>query len=284
MEGENVKIQFLYKKQLNTLEIKNFFVLYGANQSGKSQLMDLFCQGFQGKLKNSFLLDGKEVEKNEFHVLQIGEYQSFLDEMKLGTKSFIKNQIEERIENISDKIMNLKNELSISVKDELLSKFEFIQNVDFEFDIKLNDLIFKNISFNTNSSFSNLRKLLIKTKLYQLPQKIGVLIIDYFDLGLSNYERDLMIKFLKNYSKENEITIIVSTSNFIDFESSSTFLYQDKVYQNVKYLYSKENLLNITKEDQKLYLEEELYEMYEELLKKSLKDIIKMLEKTTNNT
>ena len=55
------------------MDLNKINVIIGGNSSGKSLLLNSLFEGFSGKMKDDFLIDGTEVKKNQYYILYIGE-------------------------------------------------------------------------------------------------------------------------------------------------------------------------------------------------------------------
>lgn len=280
----NMKVFMKMSEDMVSVNLSHFNIVFGGNGHGKSHFLDFVYQGLQGKLKKAFLVNGEVVEKNQFQVIKIDEYASFLEEMKLGSKSYLKQKLEERLEEIPSKIDDLKRSLELEIKNELLYQFEFLKGVNIEFGLDLNEIILKNVVFEEKKySFSKLRKLFIETKIHQVENETGVLLVDHFDLGFTLYERNQMIHYLSEMALSKNIMIVVTTSNFDHFNENSLFVYKNKFYQNMMQLFSRETLLDIKQEEKYLYFEEELELLFQNKLKEKVEYIKTLLEKTSNS-
>lgn len=278
-----MKILVKYKDNEFSLNLDYFNIIYGGNGSGKTKLFNLLSDGFNAKLKNDFSGNGEKIEKNQYFVYLIEETDNFSDEMKLGTKSVIWKDIERRIEDYMDEeIESLKNEIENLIKHKLLYKFEYLDEIDLNFELNLSDVIVKNIEFKHNQnnylSFSKLRLLKIKTILSKVHEPNAIVLIDHFDLGLSISERNNLIEYLKSIAEKNKIRIIVFTSNFIDFDIKDKFIYQGKIYNQLSELIKDSQILDIENEDLYLFSSEEIQKLIDNKLEKVLNCIKSQIE------
>lgn len=276
-----MKIQSILGNQMFSIQLNHFEVIFGGNNHGKTSFIELLYDGFSGKLKKNFLINGEVVEKNQFQVFRIDEYNSFLEEMKIGSKSLLKTTLEERVSNVSKELKEMKQQFETKINEELMYSLDFSDDVTLDFKIDLEEMVLKNTRVKEKEySFSSLRKLYIETKIHQLSDVVGVLLIDHFDLGFSSYERNQMIKYLKHVALTKNVLVVVTTSNFECFNHNSIFMFQRYPYQNMQQLYSFESLVNISEEHKSLYFSDELDKMYEMKLKEKLENAKELLEKT----
>lgn len=276
-------MKIVMKDYFNLLEFKNFNIVYGGNGSGKTEIYNEMISGFLGQLKDKFLVNGEVVLKNQFKVFDIGENDSFSEEMKLGSKSYLKKEIEKRIEESFDKeLESIQKDLEQNIKSKFLHEFSYLDKLELDFKLNLNELVIKNISFKTeekyNYSFSKLRKLKLEMILNQELDRNTVILIDHFDLGLSKHNRSQMINRLKEIAESKDCTIILFSSNFIDFGVNDKFIVQKFMYKNILDIVSEE-LIQISKSDLYLYSEEELESLKIKIINEKIEIIKEYLEK-----
>lgn len=251
------------KEHFNNTNFSKFNIIYGGNGSGKTEIFTKLIDGFSGKLKNQFLVNGNSVLKNDYLVLSIGELDNFLEEIKFSNKSYLKKEIERRIlDFLDDDLFNLQSKIEKSIKDKILFQFDFLNDVSIDFKLDLNEIIIKNIKLNSKHqfgySFSQLRKLQINTILHQNVNENTIILIDHFDMGLSRFETELLIKKFYDLCDVYGCTIILFTSNFSSFSYYDKFVINRNLYNNVFDIVSEENILGIPNDEFYLFLEEEI--------------------------
>lgn len=71
------------------LDFSNILIIAGGSSSGKSTLYNYIISGIEGKLSSSFLINGREIRKNEFSFLNISLSNLLDEEFKLTSKTYL---------------------------------------------------------------------------------------------------------------------------------------------------------------------------------------------------
>ena len=214
------------------MDLNKINVIIGGNSSGKSLLLNSLFEGFSGKMKDDFLIDGTEVKKNQYYVLYIGESKLFEVESKLGTKSLLKSKIDISLELLEEEAKNkfkdAVTEYTSEIKSKLISEFQdFNLNLEFEMD-KLITSINKSMVFDVNStpteflSQSEQSEMLINFYLEDMMSVNNkcILFIDNFGQEFSDYKFKEILHKVINKVKNKDITIITTSKNEIDIDQS----------------------------------------------------------------
>ena len=149
------------------MDLNKINVIIGGNSSGKSLLLNSLFEGFSGKMKDDFLIDGTEVKKNQYYVLYIGESKLFEVESKLGTKSLLKSKIDISLELLEEEAKNkfkdAVTEYTSEIKSKLISEFQdFNLNLEFEMDKLITSVYCLLIILDKNLAIINLKRYFIK--------------------------------------------------------------------------------------------------------------------------
>lgn len=272
------------KGYFNSINFNEFNIVYGGNGAGKTEIFTKLMDGFSGKLKNQFLVNGNSVLKNEYSVLSISESDNFYEELKLSNKSYLKKEIEERISNfLDDDLVKLKIEIEEEIKKKILFQFDFLDDVSIDFRLNLSEIIIKNIILNSDYqfgySFSQLRKSQINTILNQDINENTIILVDHFDMGLSNFEREELMKRFRSLCEVYRCTIILFTSNFSEFTYYDKFVVNRNLYNSIIDIIPEKYLLGISKEDVSLFSDEEINGIKNKNLKIIFDKIKKDIEK-----
>ena len=91
----NLKIEFM-GDYLN-FNFSDILIVAGGSSSGKTKLFNCIIDGFNAKLLSKFIVDGGEVNKNEYHCLNISLSNGLDEEMKFTGKTYLYSKINEII-------------------------------------------------------------------------------------------------------------------------------------------------------------------------------------------
>ena len=264
------------------MDLNKINVIIGGNSSGKSLLLNSLFEGFSGKMKDDFLIDGTEVKKNQYYVLYIGESKLFEVESKLGTKSLLKSKIDISLELLEEEAKNkfkdAVTEYTSEIKSKLISEFQdFNLNLEFEMD-KLITSINKSMVFDVNStpteflSQSEQSEMLINFYLEDMMSVNNkcILFIDNFGQEFSDYKFKEILHKVINKVKNKDITIITTSKNEIDIDQSIVkkfYLKNRKLKDQVNlddYVLSISNVMDMD-ELERLYSQNEILLMKEKI-------------------
>lgn len=223
-----MRITCINKQTECYIELQSCNILSGPNNIGKTEMMNYLYSGFQGKLKQKFVVDGNEVEKDEFYAFLITETDSLDNEKLLGSKSIIRQNIDETYGSLEDNKIEQFNEeikkLKKMMDDDLLPKLTLNDSLSIDVSFSITDILSKFASVVYDeielSKLSYSTKRIAYFKMYinlllQMNQK-SVLFIDGFDNGLSRYEAIEFVEFIKTNTNDSPITIILSCSHYYE--------------------------------------------------------------------
>ena len=258
------------------MDLNKINVIIGGNSSGKSLLLNSLFEGFSGKMKDDFLIDGTEVKKNQYYVLYIGESKLFEVESKLGARSLLKSKIDISLELLEEEAKNkfkdAVTEYTSEIKSKLISEFQdFNLNLEFEMD-KLITSINKSMVFDVNStpteflSQSEQSEMLINFYLEDMMSVNNkcILFIDNFGQEFSDYKFKEILHKVINKVKNKDITIITTSKNEIDIDQSIVkkfYLKNRKLKDQVNlddYVLSISNVVDMD-ELERLYSQNEIF-------------------------
>lgn len=255
-----------HKKEEVSFYNDNLIHLIAPNSCGKTRMLDLIFDGFNGKLKDKFLIDGNVVGKDEYDVIKINDIANIEIEESWNTKSVLKKEVDliEK-DSFEDIITNKIKELQSLIEDMINQNINF--NVNAVVDIDLDKILSKNIKIKYNEmdvgtlSFSEKRLLLIELYLniLKISTKKKVLIIDEFTLGLS---KPNIINLLEILQCSDAYIFISSSYGRINNESCLYFNehgYTDELIDKYRYFMIKNEIENID-DLRDLYSKEEVEE------------------------
>ena len=221
---------FKFHQKECLLNFKQNCIIFGANDSGKTLLLEELQKGLVGKNKE-FLLDSLHVETKDNSVIFFNEETDFNNEFKFTNNNIFRNKIYSSIEKIinSDEILdNLNNILNIideNVNQYLTCNMNNYFNENIKFDININnldsiinkftDIYINDLTSNTQISKSKKRFLIYQLLLLEQIQKdkTTYILIDNFDLYLDNYSISKVLHFIDQISKKFNCHFILTTSN-----------------------------------------------------------------------
>lgn len=210
----------------------NYFL--GANQSGKTYILELLKDGFTGQNKN-FLIDGLPISKNDYNIIYFDDTTDFSNEFKFTKNNNFRKLIYDNIlqeldeDNILEKVNNIFNKIDDKVNNYLDLKINSKSDNNIKFDIEIdniNDIVdkFTNIYIDNyilnedNIPRSTRRKLIYELLLLKLDEndKPNIVIIDNFDLYLDYENTGKIIRLIEKYVSSNDNThFFLSSSNNI---------------------------------------------------------------------
>ena len=202
-----MNLEFNWNNQIIRCKLEKINLFYGGNSSGKSELAQLFEDGFSGQLQD-FEIDHQLVKKKEYEAIQCTDSYSLVEEFKLTSKTILAKEIK-KIVSDSDFNENLNEQLLKAVQqlnDKLNERWEELglnDSILFQGQFDFGDLT-KFIKNQYQFYDDKINKVESKIKYYQLcakylsKQKKGVLIIDDFDNCLDLMNCLLMLEFFDN--------------------------------------------------------------------------------------
>lgn len=227
-DGGIMRITCINKDTDNSFDLKSVNLLSGPNNVGKTLVMDYLYNGYQGKLKKKFIVDGNEVSKDEYYTFLITETDSLDNEKLLGSKSIVKQNVSETFGSLEQTSIELLSEqitrLQELIEREVLSNLTLSSGLSINVSLNVEDVIskFSSVIYNEIglSLLSYSTKRLAYFKMYinlllQLNQK-SILLIDGFDNGLSKYEAKQFLSYLDEAACGQPLTIILSSVNYYD--------------------------------------------------------------------
>lgn len=245
------------------------------NSKGKTTFSRHLKEGFEGKLKNELIVDGNEVDKNEYFVYYIEDTSGFEIEAGLNAKSYLKKIVESEILSLEDNVISeidhkfneIRNIIENGLFDKLSIKDEL--NINFELAFELKSYLMKNLDIkyeNVDISLLPLskRRLMLIQMYLDIIKNINqksILIIDEFCLGLSDHESELLLDTL---SKSNTNLHIILFSSRRRFKNEYCLYYNnnvvvDKLYDDFELFKIKYHIDDIDNSDIiKLYTKEEI--------------------------
>ena len=211
----------------NSIDIMKHNIILSYNGGGKTKLCALLEEGFNGKLKDEFLVNGKEVEKTEYDVFYIKDTETIDVEKTLSSKSLLKNRILKSYIDIDDKMQDKINqttkELSTTLREMLLNGISEA-NIEIDLDLNYADIISKFSSITYRGTVIDDLSLSTKREAYfdlvideiENSSKPCIMIIDEYDLGLGEAKKDRIINKLTSISKD-KLIVFISSSSPIDY-------------------------------------------------------------------
>lgn len=231
-----MRLNFLRNGIEYDLNIDKISEVMSPNSGGKTTFLNFLKDGFEGKLKAKFIVNGNVVEKDDYKVFFIGDLASLDIEASITTKSIYRSLIDQNLDFLDDELCNDINEALINLENSINNfAFDFGEdyyNFSAEFKIDLKNLISKNTSIVfENERFDDLSftkkrlgyiKLIIDT--IKIVNQPSVLLIDEYDLALSDYEFQKFCAQLFLLVNNYDLHIIVSTSKYHGLQTRSIFL------------------------------------------------------------
>lgn len=267
-----------FKFDYSTLELERMNLFLGGNGVGKTKICEVLYNGFSGKMKEGFLVNGNLVEKNVYKVFYVNEYSDFLDEVKLGSKSILKKELNYTLDDLEKNEVvqgNLSN-LQASVSDFISGNLELMPNMNFKIDLNIRELILKHIEFSYKNidqealGYSFLRIAYIQVLLNYLKNhdENCLLIIDGFDNGLSQYSKFNLLREIENALENNQATVILTSADasLYQYKTNKLYIYKNKIIEKLSELIEPYEFISLlekeTKEDVKKYMLKEEVELY----------------------
>lgn len=262
----------------SSLQLERINLLLGGNGVGKTKFCEILYNGFSGKLKDAFLIDGNPVEKNVYKIFYVNEYSDFLDEVKLGAKSILKKELNHTIDDLEKNKMIQEdiNKLQKGVVEFISENLELMPNMNFKMDFDIRELILKHMEFSYENidqealSYSFLRVAYIQVVLNYLKNydENCILIIDGFDNGLSQYSKLKLLKEIENALKNSKASVVLTSvdASLYQCEINKLYIYKNKIIEKLSELIEPYEMISVlekeTKEDIKKYMLKEEVDLY----------------------
>ncbi len=229
-----IMMDIAFKRDEKDVYISNDGIVYllGSNQCGKSYVLSILKNGFNGKNKD-FLVNNLLVDKNKFNVIYYDDTTDFNEEFKFTKTNLFRELIYSSVlNNINEtKLLKDVNDLfdrvDVKVNQYLDINVNKKQEEKMIFDIDITDVNeiidkFTNIYVDNflikdaNIPRSTKRKLIYNLLLFELNKKKdleNIVLIDNFDLYLDIENTNKIISMLNEYHKKNSNTYFFLTSN-----------------------------------------------------------------------
>ena len=217
----NLKIEFM-GDYLN-FNFSDILIVAGGSSSGKTKLFNCIIDGFNAKLLSKFIVDGGEVNKNEYHCLNISLSNGLDEEMKFTGKTYLYSKINNIFKfmdtkSISENLSDFSNLLISNILEEDFTDLDVSVNLDLN---NLLSLLIKNIVYkNGEVEFCDLslsEKFEIQLKMYiKRLSSINdntVLLIDDFDSFIGIKKSLLILEYIKNNLLGYKTKVIVFLRN-----------------------------------------------------------------------
>ena len=259
------------------LDFSNILIIAGGSSSGKSTLYNYIISGIEGKLSSSFLINGREIRKNEFSFLNISLSNLLDEEFKLTSKTYLYSRMNTLLKCFETSYLENNfnffcDNIFFELKEEIFNDLDISINLDIE---KIIFMITKNIVYKFGDvcveNLSLNEKFKIQYKMY-LNRLLSIndntfLIIDDFDSfgGIKNSISSLeyitkrilgyktkVIIFLRNeelvnellnldyniyFLKDSKVFKMPDFKNFVDFD----FSYSEELFEKEVKKIRKEN-------------------------------------------
>ena len=259
------------------LDFSNILIIAGGSSSGKSTLYNYIISGIEGKLSSSFLINGREIRKNEFSFLNISLSNLLDEEFKLTSKTYLYSRMNTLLKCFETSYLENNfnffcDNIFFELKEEIFNDLDISLNLDIE---KIIFMITKNIVYKFGDvcveNLSLNEKFKIQYKMY-LNRLLSIndntfLIIDDFDSfgGIKNSISSLeyitkrilgyktkVIIFLRNeelvnellnldyniyFLKDSKVFKMPDFKNFVDFD----FSYSEELFEKEVKKIRKEN-------------------------------------------
>lgn len=259
------------------LDFSNILIIAGGSSSGKSTLYNYIISGIEGKLSSSFLINGREIRKNEFSFLNISLSNLLDEEFKLTSKTYLYSRMNTLLKCFETSYFENNfnffcDNIFFELKEEIFNDLDISINLDVE---KIIFMITKNIVYKFGDvcveNLSLNEKFKIQYKMY-LNRLLSIndntfLIIDDFDSfgGIKNSISSLeyitkrilgyktkVIIFLRNeelvnellnldyniyFLKDSKVFKMPDFKNFVDFD----FSYSEELFEKEVKKIRKEN-------------------------------------------
>lgn len=259
------------------LDFSNILIIAGGSSSGKSTLYNYIISGIEGKLSSSFLINGREIRKNEFSFLNISLSNLLDEEFKLTSKTYLYSRMNTLLKCFETSYLENNfnffcDNIFFELKEGIFNDLDISINLDIE---KIIFMITKNIVYKFGDvcveNLSLNEKFKIQYKMY-LNRLLSIndntfLIIDDFDSfgGIKNSISSLeyitkrilgyktkVIIFLRNeelvnellnldyniyFLKDSKVFKMPDFKNFVDFD----FSYSEELFEKEVKKIRKEN-------------------------------------------
>jgi hypothetical protein len=217
----NLTIKFM--DNYFNFNFSDILIIAGGSASGKSRLFNHIIDGFDAKISSKFIIDGSEVNKNEYHCLNISLSNGLDEEIKFTRNTYLYSKINNIFKFMDNKsVLDSLNDFSNLLISNILE--EDFKNLNVNVDLDLNNLlslIIKNMVYkNGEVEFCNLslsEKFEIQLKMY-IKRLISIndntiLLIDDFDSFVGFKKALLILDYIKNSLIGYKTKVIVFLRN-----------------------------------------------------------------------
>lgn len=223
------------------ITLSNLNVIFGHSNSGKTTLCHQFEEGYLGKLKEQFKINGLPVEKNQWQVILIDPEMNMEDQIKMTSKTILNNifssSINEHLIFNSNEFLNdiIKTfqpfETTLKKISSKINESSFLKGFDMKFQIdeeRILEIIKNSLIINIRDEFeisdSHSKDLFYSLLFNSLEQvkKDTIVIIDNYDLFLDEETTIFVLKQIKRLSQNPNLFFFLTTNKPL----SLGYLYQ----------------------------------------------------------
>ena len=196
-------------------------VIYGHSGSGKTQILNLLNDGFSAKSKNSFRVDGMEVQKSNFEILFFDAKQDFSNQIKMDSKSLFRKIVFELINSQVE-------DLALNGRDFVREFNQFFNDIKTPIDTWIKSLT----SISSDGSLNY--KIEIESINDILTNIFTILMGDEASGSSQSYSKLLLYSLVIEYIKKYPKNYIVLIDNFdADLDEENTLLLLDHLIEHL---------------------------------------------------
>lgn len=294
-----MEIYLKTKEQSYNINLDKNVIIFGQDCTEKNSFINNLSNSLLKEKKN-ILINGKNIEPNEYNIIIINEDSDFANEFKFTKNNTLKQLIyqdinkkinEEKLINYTNEIFDIIDEKVNNLLDRKINK-KFDNKLSFEIEIpdinsiidKFTNIYIDNLLLNSNEiSKSIKRKLLYQLYFLEIKNnnKNNIVIINNFDTYLNSNEIITILNTINNLTNENNHFILTSTSNIFEYISQEHFTvykYMNKlinldtideaikIYLLKKEYNEKENFDTFYQQNESLIHKQEIIDIKEKLL------------------
>lgn len=233
-EGKEARHWHLSKRSL----------VIGTDELGKRAFLTTLVTGFAGNLKEHFIVNGRAIEKNDYYFLFAAGLDTIEPELKLGAKSVLKKEITKTVQ---DHLLDWQTAFDYQTLKELIDQaliplVTYDSNLAIRFEPELADLIQRSLHITYQASTVEVltfgqQRLMLFNYLRQQARMLGnqaIICIDEFDLGLTEYERLVVLQQFAALQQELDCYIILTSIRLKYHEQYETkFMYDALCLQKI---------------------------------------------------
>lgn len=217
------------------LKLQNLNIIYGAEQSGKTQFLKYLVSGFSG-LEKSFLVNGQHVIKGEFDILELTFDSGLTDILKFTAKSQLKKELKTHLQEIKETENHIFQEIELTLNKTLelknLESMRFLPQIDMSLDLDFDMIVEKCIQITfenkvleelsrTESYFGMLAYL---KKKCENSDKVTIILMDDLGAGMSKSTYKKLLLLLQDFPKHVFFICTKSDSNQADDIGTISFI------------------------------------------------------------